>query len=161
MFTRESLRRAGWRVSLRVMTGNPFRLDGKAAVVTGASRGIGAAISLAMADAGADVGLVARSRADLDELARQIRARGRNAVAPSVVETASLRSAVDDETRSRIIEATPLRRLAQQEDVAWTVVWLASRASSYVAGQVVDLDGGAHAPTMPSDVPDLDRPARA
>lgn len=37
-----------------------FRLDGKVAVVTGASRGLGAAMAVALADAGADVALVAR-----------------------------------------------------------------------------------------------------
>ncbi len=58
---------------------DPFRLEGKAVMVTGASRGIGAAISLAMADAGADVGLVARNQPELEELASRIRSRGRRA----------------------------------------------------------------------------------
>lgn len=44
-------------------------LTGRTAVVTGASRGLGAAIALALAEAGAKVRAVARSRAELDELA--------------------------------------------------------------------------------------------
>lgn len=59
--------------------GTSFRLDGKVALVTGAGRGIGAAIAVAMADAGADVALVSRSAAELGEVADEIRARGRRA----------------------------------------------------------------------------------
>ncbi len=57
-----------------------FSLEGKRALITGASRGIGAAIALAYAEAGADVALVARSRADLDDIAGKARATGRSAV---------------------------------------------------------------------------------
>jgi NAD(P)-dependent dehydrogenase (short-subunit alcohol dehydrogenase family) len=56
-------------------------LAGKAALVTGASRGIGRAIALAFAQAGADVAVLSRSAAELDTLAAEIRAAGREAVA--------------------------------------------------------------------------------
>jgi 7-alpha-hydroxysteroid dehydrogenase len=58
--------------------------------------------------------------------------------------------------RRRIIASTPLRRLARPEDVALVVRWLASSASGYVTGEVIDLDGGAQGPTVPVDLPDLD-----
>jgi 7-alpha-hydroxysteroid dehydrogenase len=58
-----------------------FRIDGKAALVTGAGKGIGRGIALTFAEAGADVALVARTKDDLEAVAEQIRARGRNAVA--------------------------------------------------------------------------------
>lgn len=57
-----------------------FRLDGKAAVVTGAGRGIGAATAIALAEAGADVAISARTAGQLEEVAEKIRAAGRKAV---------------------------------------------------------------------------------
>jgi 7-alpha-hydroxysteroid dehydrogenase len=56
-----------------------FRLDGKVAVVSGAGRGLGAASAVALAEAGADVVIAARTLADLDDVAAQIHAVGRSA----------------------------------------------------------------------------------
>jgi len=55
-------------------------LSGKVAVVTGASRGIGKATAMALARAGADVVLAARTRSQLEEAARQIRSIGTRAL---------------------------------------------------------------------------------
>jgi NAD(P)-dependent dehydrogenase (short-subunit alcohol dehydrogenase family) len=57
-----------------------FDLTGKAAFVTGASRGIGQAIAVGLAEAGADVALVARSRDGLADTAERITSAGRKAV---------------------------------------------------------------------------------
>lgn len=57
-----------------------FSLDGKVAVVTGASRGIGAAVARTFAEAGADVALCSRSADALDTVAADVRAAGRRAV---------------------------------------------------------------------------------
>jgi NAD(P)-dependent dehydrogenase (short-subunit alcohol dehydrogenase family) len=51
-------------------------LKGKAALVTGASRGLGAALGRELARRGAKVGLVARGSRDLEQVAREIRAAG-------------------------------------------------------------------------------------
>jgi gluconate 5-dehydrogenase len=56
-----------------------FRLDGKRALVTGASRGLGRAMALAFAEAGADVIITGRTQETLDATAAEIRARGRQA----------------------------------------------------------------------------------
>ena len=58
-----------------------FRLDGKVALVTGASRGIGRAIALGFAEHGADVAVAARSAEDLNTLAKEIEALDRKALA--------------------------------------------------------------------------------
>lgn len=57
-----------------------FKITGKAAVVTGAGRGLGAASAVALAEAGADVLLSARTSEQLDEVAGKISAAGRKAV---------------------------------------------------------------------------------
>jgi 2-deoxy-D-gluconate 3-dehydrogenase len=62
------------------LTVSPFDLTGRNAFVTGASRGIGRVIAVALADAGADVALVARSADGLAETAEAVAAIGRKAV---------------------------------------------------------------------------------
>ena len=57
-----------------------FRLDGRVGIVTGAGRGIGAATAMALAEAGADVVISARTEPQLEEVAGKIRALGRQAV---------------------------------------------------------------------------------
>jgi NAD(P)-dependent dehydrogenase (short-subunit alcohol dehydrogenase family) len=57
-----------------------FDLNGKVALVTGAARGLGRAISLALANAGADVALGLRDRNTGSELTREIESMGRPAL---------------------------------------------------------------------------------
>jgi 7-alpha-hydroxysteroid dehydrogenase len=56
-----------------------FRVVDQVAVVTGAGRGIGAATAVALAEAGADVVVAARTAGDLDQVAKQVEAVGRRA----------------------------------------------------------------------------------
>jgi 2-dehydro-3-deoxy-D-gluconate 5-dehydrogenase len=62
------------------MAASSFRLDGSAALVTGAATGIGAAIAVALAEAGADVACHGNNRA-ADATAERVRALGRRALA--------------------------------------------------------------------------------
>jgi len=59
----------------------PVRLDGQVALVTGAGRGIGRAIALALGDAGAAVAVCARSQDEVTGVAGEIEGRGRHALA--------------------------------------------------------------------------------
>ena len=57
-----------------------MNLDGRTAVVTGASKGIGRATAKTLADAGAKVGLAARTRSELEEVADEIIMNGGDAL---------------------------------------------------------------------------------
>jgi NAD(P)-dependent dehydrogenase (short-subunit alcohol dehydrogenase family) len=59
---------------------NQMRLNGQVAVVTGAGRGLGKEIALALSSAGADIGIMARTKSQLEETAREIEAYGRKAL---------------------------------------------------------------------------------
>jgi 7-alpha-hydroxysteroid dehydrogenase len=256
-----------------------FRLDGRVAVVTGASRGIGAATALALADAGADVVVAARGQDALEGVAAAIRERGRkseavaadlselsalpgvvdaavsglgrldvlvnvvggtmprgfldtspgymerafhfevsvayemtrlsaphllrgsrgsviniasamgrladrgyvaygtgkaalihmtkllaldlapktrvNVIAPGAIETEALGTVLNDEMRQTMVSMTPMRRLGAPEDIAAAALYLASDASSYVTGKMLEVDGGLVTPNLPLGMPDL------
>lgn len=73
-----------------------FRLDGRTALVTGAGRGIGRACALALAQAGAEVWLVARTRTEIEQAAGETRAAGgrAHAAACDVTKTRTFTSIV-------------------------------------------------------------------
>src|SRR3954447_5795877 len=80
------------------MAGARFSLEGQAAVVTGAGRGIGKAIALALAESGADVALLDRTVAELAETHSAVEALGRRAlaVAADVSDVATVRRAATE-----------------------------------------------------------------
>jgi len=63
------------------MISDELNLAGKVATVTGAGRGIGKAISLALAEAGADIVAVARTKEEIEETCREVKALGRRGIA--------------------------------------------------------------------------------
>ena len=100
------------------------------------------------------------AKAALDHLtrltARDLAPRIRvNCVAPGSIETDALGGVLDDNMRRTMIGMTPLQRLGQVEDIAAAVLYLASDASSFVTGKVIEVDGGLNVPNLPLGLPDL------
>ncbi|HEV8355072.1 MAG TPA: SDR family oxidoreductase, partial [bacterium] len=83
-------------------------------------------------------GLVALTKTLARNLAPAVRV---NAVAPGFVDTA-MNDHLTIEQRAKISEQIPLGRFAEPEEIAQTVVFLASPRASYVTGQTWVLDGG-------------------
>ena len=259
-------------------TESAFRLDGRLAMITGGGQGIGEATALALADAGADVAILARTQKDLESVAEQVQTRGRealvlpgdvndldflaeavaatvsrfgridvlvnnaggsmsrpftkttvaqleasfhfnvsaafelsrlalphlldgggaivnigsvagrkavrgslthslmkssvaqltrlmaaemsprvrvNGVLPGAIETAALRNYVDADVRAEMARRTAMRRNGTPQDIALAVLFLASDASSWITGQLLDVDGLAPDDLVPRDIPDL------
>ena len=66
-----------------------------------------------------------------------------NTVAPGLIRTDFARALIEnDEIRTHVLENTALGRVGEPEEIAGTVVWLASDAASYVTGSTIVVDGG-------------------
>lgn len=89
--------------------------------------------------AASKAGLIALAKSIAQEVgSRGIRA---NAIAPGFIETA-MTAALPDEVRAEWCKKIPLRRGGKVEDIANVALFLASDMSSYVSGQVIQVDGG-------------------
>lgn len=89
--------------------------------------------------AASKAGLIALAKSIAQEVgSRGIRA---NAIAPGFIETA-MTAALPDDVRAEWTKKIPLRRGGQVEDIANVATFLASDLSSYVTGQVIQVDGG-------------------
>lgn len=89
--------------------------------------------------AASKAGLIALAKSIAQEVgSRNIRA---NAIAPGFIETA-MTAALPEEIRKEWEQKIPLRRAGKVEDIADVATFLASDMSSYVTGQVIQVDGG-------------------
>nr|WP_235096820.1 glucose 1-dehydrogenase [Amycolatopsis decaplanina] len=87
------------------------------------------------------------------DLAPRIRV---NAVSPGVIDTLPLRPLLTDtERRREVEEATPMRKIGSPEDVAAAVLYLASPASAFVTGKIIEVDGGVNDVPVRLGFPDL------
>jgi 7-alpha-hydroxysteroid dehydrogenase len=88
-----------------------------------------------------------------EDLAPKIRM---NAIAVGSTATSALEIVMaNDEMRTGIEQATPLRRLGSTDDIASAVLYLASPAGSYLTGALLDVHGGLQQPNMRLPIPDL------
>ena len=89
--------------------------------------------------AASKAGLIALAKSISQEMGRKgIRA---NAIAPGFIDT-PMTHALPEEIRKEWINKIPLRRGGTVDDIANVATFLASDMSSYVAGQVIQVDGG-------------------
>jgi 7-alpha-hydroxysteroid dehydrogenase len=79
-----------------------------------------------------------------------------NAIAVGSVATSALEIVLtDDALRNEMIDGTPLKRLGEVDDIAIGALYLASDASSFVTGKVLEIDGGLEAANLALNLPDL------
>jgi 7-alpha-hydroxysteroid dehydrogenase len=87
------------------------------------------------------------------DLAPRIRV---NAIAAGSVATSALDIVLtDDGLRGQLERATLLGRIADPEDIAAAVVFLASPAAGYLTGKILEVDGGLDRPSLELGLPDL------
>ena len=91
--------------------------------------------------AAAKAGIIGFSKS----LAREVGSRGItvNTVAPGFIDT-DMTKALGDEQREALVKQVPLSRLGSVDDIAQTVLFLASPAASYITGETIHVNGGMH-----------------
>lgn len=65
-----------------------------------------------------------------------------NAIAPSIIRNERIEKFMPPEIQAKAAESLPLRRIGTSEDIAQAALFLASGASSWITGQVLDVNGG-------------------
>ena len=101
----------------------------------------------------AKAGLAHWTRLAAQDLAPRIRV---NAIAVGSVATSALEVVLqDDGLRSAMEANTTLRRIGHPDEIAATVLFLASEAGGYITGKVIEVDGGIEQPNLDMGLPDL------
>lgn len=78
-------------------------------------------------------------------MAKQLGPRVRvNAVAPGLTERTGMYDGMQEGTRRKHLESTYLKRLAQPEDIANTVLFLSTSSSRHITGSCIDVNGGEY-----------------
>lgn len=124
-----------------------FQLQNKIALVTGAGRGIGRALAIGLAEAGADVALFARTASDIEEVAHEIRALGREAY-PFTVDVTN-REQIEEAVQQIIEQAGRLDILVNNAgmnirsqalavtDEEWDTIMQTNLKSAFLCSQIV------------------------
>jgi len=132
----------------------PLMLEGGGGAVVSISSAMGRLANRGYVSYGtAKAALAHWTRLAARDLAPRIRV---NAVAVGSAATSALDVVVQDDPTRRAIEAvTPLRRIGDPSEIACAVLFLASPASSFVTGKILEVDGGTEQGTLDLGFPDL------
>jgi 7-alpha-hydroxysteroid dehydrogenase len=127
---------------------------GEGAVVNISSRSSDMVQTAFVAYGAAKAALNMMTRNIAAELAPRVRV---NAISVGGVATKSLEVVLtDDDLRHQFEANTPMRRPGTPEDIACAALYLASPASSWVTGKIIQVDGGTEAPSIAVPVPPLE-----
>ena len=135
-----------------------LRLRGRVAVITGGSKGLGAASARLLAEEGAKLVLAARDGTALDALAERLRSvSGVDGIVVNAVNSGPSRTErwqtlmanlakqggkTVEEVESGLMKEIPMRRLCAPEEIARYIVFLASKAAANMTGSSITADGG-------------------
>ena len=132
----------------------PVMLEGGGGAIVNISSSMGRVSGRGYAAYGtAKAALAHYTRLVAKDLAPRIRV---NAIAVGSTATSALDIVTSTpELKAAMEEATPLGRIADVEEIAASVVFLASSAGSFLTGKVLEVDGGGDVPTLDFGLPDL------
>jgi 7-alpha-hydroxysteroid dehydrogenase len=132
----------------------PHMLAGGGGAVVGISSMMGRTSGRGFVAYGtAKAGLSHWTRLAAQDLSPRIRV---NAIAVGSVATSALEIVLEDDAlRTAMEQSTPLQRIGEPEEIAATVLFLASPAGGYMTGKIVEVDGGIEQPNLDMGLPDL------
>ena len=132
----------------------PFMLETGGGSVVGISSMMGRTAGRGYVAYGtAKAGLSHWTRLAAQDLAPRIRV---NAIAVGSIATSALDVVLqDDGLRGTMESNTPLKRIGHPDEIAATVLFLASAAGGYVTGKIIEVDGGIEQPNLDMGLPDL------
>jgi len=132
----------------------PHMLSGDGGAIVGISSMMGRTSGRGFVAYGtAKAGLSHWTRLAAQDLSPRIRV---NAIAVGSIATSALEIVLDDDgLRTAMEQSTPLKRIGDPEEIAATVLFLASPAGGYMTGKVVEVDGGIEQPNLDMGLPDL------
>jgi len=114
-----------------------MKLVDKVAIITGSSRGIGRSTAILFAKEGAHV--VVNYKTHKKEAQSVVRSIGNNS---SLLVQADMTKGAGKELIEQFRLQTPLKRIAEPEELARAILFLASDDASYITGHILVVDGG-------------------